>query len=164
MQLPTSSPAGATAALVAALLTSQTNVPCTAVLLPPRRSRAVPRENEEESPEAVQAMAALGLVMVPQQARTGPSVPAASVPVDTRQRFVVTFAMESESAVRASYSKLRRMKLIFHDNLSPEQQRHKAAQMEIAGPLYAAGPIRWDYDQLSKLVNGRWVVVPFALQ
>lgn len=164
VQLPAGSPAGATAAQMEALFTSQAHVPCTVKVLPSRRSRTGPRESVEESPDSVRAMAALGLVMVPQQRGPDAQPPAAGTPEDTRQRFIVTFAMESERAVWGSYSKLRRLSLIFHDNLSPEQQRRKASQKGVADTLRASGPIRWDYDQLSKLVNRRWVAVPFAMQ
>lgn len=164
LQLPATSQAGATTAQLEALFTSQAHVPCSVRVLPPRRSRASPRGSEEDSPESVQAMAALGLVMVPQQRREGGLPPAADTLEDTRQRFIITFAMESERSVWGSYSKLRRLGLIFHDNLSPEQQRRKAAQKGVADNLRASGPIRWDYDQLSKLANGRWVSVPFTLQ
>ena len=164
LQLPATSHAGATVAQMEALFSSQAHIPCSVRALPPRRSQARPAESEEESPASVRAMAALGLVMVPQQRKEGSAAPAPDAPEDTRQRFIVTFAMESERSVWRSYSKLRRLGLIFHDNLTPEQQRHKAAQKGMADTLRAAGPIRWDYDQLSKLVHGRWVAVPFRAQ
>lgn len=84
----------------------------------------------------------------------------------TRQCFVVTFANESIGAVRDKFKKLRAMGIAYHDDLSPQQRRHKAAQKDIATGLWKAGtPIRWDFDQLSKqLPGGRWVVVPFLAQ
>lgn len=142
----------------------------TATLMVPVKVRAIPKRKSQadrrsggggDAPDMVATWAALGLVRCSQPEEATASA-VDTEPQDTLQRFVVTFAAESMGAVRGSFKKLRAMGIIFHDDLSPQQQRNKAAQRDIATQLYNSKiPIRWEFDQMSKLVHGRWQVVPF---
>ncbi|MEW5305619.1 MAG: hypothetical protein WDW36_008150 [Sanguina aurantia] len=161
--LPAASPDNAATEQVQALFSICTRIECKVERLV--SNTRTDSTAEEPSQEAVQAMAVLGLVraVTPPRAGRAPAAPAREP--DTRQRFLITIGTESEQAVRLKLGTLRSMGIIVHDNLSPEQQASKRAQSGFAKALYNAGtPVQWNFDELSKKVQGRWVVVPVSAQ
>ncbi|MEW5311429.1 MAG: hypothetical protein WDW38_003145 [Sanguina aurantia] len=138
--LPLTCIPGATPELVEAAMTTTFQVPVTVRAIFPRKPQAERRSGDagDSTPAHVAALAALGLV-VSSQPEAEPVRSTAAQAEDTLQRFVVTYAVESIGAVRGRYKKLRAMGIVFHDDLTPQQQRNKAAQKATADRLYTAG-------------------------
>ncbi|MEW5300386.1 MAG: hypothetical protein WDW36_003321 [Sanguina aurantia] len=161
--LPAASPDNAATEQVQALFSIYTRIECKVERLV--SNTRTDGTAEELSQEAVQAMAVLGLVRAVTPPRADRATAAPAREPDARQRFLITTGTDSEQAVRLKLGTLRSMGIIVRDNLSPEQKASKRAQSGFVKALYNAGtPVQWSFDELSKKVQGRWVVVPVSAQ
>lgn len=154
----------ATAARWAALMNSQAHVPCAAGALFPLRSRTSTREDQDDFIEAVLAMAALEIVMMPQQIQASPTVPCNRLCRGHLTEIVGQFCHREREGSPGQLQQAKMLEAHSSTNLSPKQQRRKAARKGIADALYYVGFIGWDRVQSSKMVNGQFDAVSLTMQ